>query len=203
MAQHLENKVSGGDFAAVDLVTSSVRTDGRSAEIDVETRTSGNLDMGRALLGRRPKDHTKTDCLTLYFHYAHGRAPYFYNRFSARLVGSFENRVFDQPVKVWRLTTSHTTSENYKITIGDGRADVVCGGAPRTWEMAYAWFHLGLKESRHKALEIAPLSTEEPTSSSRDYGGLVSPYRNITFGHFRIVSIKNKSPQNKLSPMKS
>ena len=65
-AECLTGLIADENFGTVDCRTSFVRIGGPNAELDVETRMSGNSDLKRELLEGRRKVLTKTDFLPLY-----------------------------------------------------------------------------------------------------------------------------------------
>ena len=156
-------------FATVDFATSPIRTDGHNAEIDVETRTSKNFDLRRELLEGRVEVRTKTDWLPMYCADASKRASFLYGQFSVLLVGDCENWGYAQPVKNLSLTTFKCILDNYAILIKDDRTEVARGDLPTTWGKGYNCFHLRLKEASvggWGALEVSPISKDEPPASS-------------------------------------
>ena len=124
------------------------RAGGPNAEIDVETRTSNDFDFRRELLEGRAELLTKADRLPTYCTEASKRTSYFYNQFSGKLVGNYENRAESHPVKEWRLTTFKFIIDTYEILSNEGIAEVAWGDLPTTWGKVYNWFHVGIKDPR-------------------------------------------------------
>ena len=106
--EYLTGLIDEKNFATVDCLTSFVRMGGSNAAIDVETRTSENCDAKSDLLEGRPAVPAKTDRHPRYCRDAQKQTSYYYNHFSGKLVGGYENRVIAQPVKGRRITTSKT-----------------------------------------------------------------------------------------------
>ena len=123
-------RIANQNFDTVECLKSFVRMGGPNAELDVETRTSGNFDLERDLSDGRAEDPAKTDWLPWYRHGAQKRTSYFYNQLSAQLVGDYVNWVFAQPAKDRRLTTPKTTLGTYGIVSEGGREEIARWGLP-------------------------------------------------------------------------
>ena len=96
---------------------------------------------------------------------------YPYNRFTGQLVGHCENWVSAKPVKNCFLATFRTILETYEILIDDGRAEIAWRLTGKM-EKVYRWYHLRLKGSHRKALEVYPLSRGGSPASARDEASL-------------------------------
>ena len=154
----LSPRIKKQRFSAFDFFSAFAWKGGHKAEIDAETRMSGNFDLRRELLEGREKVPTEKDCHPIYCEEASTRTYYIHNRFPIQLVGNYENRLYAQPAKDWRIKTSKCTISYWEMPTQGGLPKVIWGDLSTTCEKVYNLFRVWLKESRRKALEAPPFT---------------------------------------------
>ena len=137
------------------------------------------------LLEGRANVLTKTGCLPHLRTPSNKNTSYYYNQFSAQLVGNYANWVFAQPVMDWCFAKFKTVTQRYVILIEGSLEEVAWAGLPITWEKVYPMFFLVLKETGEAVMETTPWSSGESPSSSRDKANLEFSNKTIAMGNYR------------------
>ena len=84
------------------------------------------------------------------------------------MIGNYENWVFAQPVKDWRLVSFKSLYGNLNSLMEMELVTSCWNDSPRMhWRPVYQWFYQGLKQSEAQRLDIptSPLAELSPASS--------------------------------------
>ena len=126
-------------------------------------------DLKEWLLKGKVRALTKTDACVYRDTHLDKRTSCRYNSFSKHLVGNYENWVYAQAVKDWRVWSYKAIFDTVKMLDKMNLLKDFKEGLSGEWGAAYFRFHVDLKESGYKRLDLpARTPWRLPPASSRD-----------------------------------